>query len=324
MTRSLPRRWMIATSMSLTLLGGSLSQSAIAQTGEPFRIAQSYPECEPPAANEYLLMVIYRSPEAHAQLEQALPRTTTATICNYLGTTVTRVGGFTDAETANSWAQFLADVGGLQAFVARPVGAPPSENEASLAETTPAAEPFPQPMEATEPQPFPSPTAPVDSVPETQPDEQPSPNATAAELVPESAVQPAPVTPAPVTPAPVTPAPDSPAPVTPAPMAQPNPVSSPEPASETRLAYNPQVLGAGYAVLVEYGDRPEVAAQLRQVTTNPVGLVAYQQRPYLLAVYTNDLSTAASLLQTLSDRNFSAMLVDGRRAVLLTPRVAVE
>jgi len=53
-----------------------------------------------------------------------------------------------------------------------------------------------------------------------------------------------------------------------------------------------------------------------------VGLVAYAQRPYLLAAYTPDLAAANTLLQTLSGRNFTALIVDGRSTILLTPVVA--
>lgn len=87
-------------------------------------------------------------------------------------------------------------------------------------------------------------------------------------------------------------------------------------------AYNPQPLGTGYAVLVNYFNQPELAANLRQVTTNRVGLAAYNQQPYLLALQTTDETTAAAMLKTLSDRGFTAVIVDSRRVMLLTPTVA--
>ncbi|MBW4657386.1 MAG: hypothetical protein KME15_01830 [Drouetiella hepatica Uher 2000/2452] len=87
-------------------------------------------------------------------------------------------------------------------------------------------------------------------------------------------------------------------------------------------AYNPQPLGTGYAVLVNYFNRPEAAADVGQITAGAVGLVAYNQNPYLLAIYTNSETSAASMLRTLSDRGFTAVMVDSRRVVLLKRNVA--
>ncbi len=81
---------------------------------------------------------------------------------------------------------------------------------------------------------------------------------------------------------------------------------------------NSQSLGAGFAVLVNYFNRPDIAAEVQQISGNPVRLVAYEQRTYLLASNTTDLTIASTLLKTLSDRGFSVMIVDSRR-VLLVP-----
>ncbi|NJO73778.1 MAG: hypothetical protein HC833_08475 [Leptolyngbyaceae cyanobacterium RM1_406_9] len=193
-------------------------------------IAQPYPACEPPAAGEYLLLVVNESSQTSEQLRSTLPPNASTAVCRYLDNTVTRVGGFTDAEVANSWAQYLTDLGGIQAFVARP--------------------------------------------PET------------------ASIQ-----------------------------AQ-NPSPQPGAASSSELAYNPQPLAAGYAVLVDYFNRPEVATDVQQALGSHVGLVSYGQRPYLLALHTSDAAVANSVLQRLSDRNFLALVVDSRRVVLLTPAVA--
>ena len=85
--------------------------------------------------------------------------------------------------------------------------------------------------------------------------------------------------------------------------------------------YQPQRLGAGYAVLVEYGDRPEVATAVGQVV-RPVGLAVYQQRSYLLADYTGDADSAAITLQRLSDAQLAAILVDAQQVVRLSTEVA--
>ncbi|MBD2070553.1 hypothetical protein H6F93_24070 [Leptolyngbya sp. FACHB-671] len=192
-------------------------------------IAQSAPACEPPAAGEYLLLVVSESGQTPEQLRRTLPPNASTTVCRYLDNTVTRVGGFTDAEVANSWAQYLSDLGGMQAFVARPSEATSTQAQA----------------------------------PNTQP----------------------------------------------------------APSTET-LSYNPQPLAAGYAVLVDYFNRPEAATDVQQVLGSQVGLVSYGQRPYLLALHTSDAAVANSVLQRLSDRNFLALVVDSRRVILLTPAVA--
>ncbi|WP_199333560.1 hypothetical protein [Oculatella sp. FACHB-28] len=194
-------------------------------------IAQSAPACEPPAAGEYLLLVVSESGQTPEQLRRTLPPNASTTVCRYLDNTVTRVGGFTDAEVANSWAQYLSDLGGMQAFVARPSEAASTQAQA----------------------------------PNTQP---------------------------------------------------------PTAASTEALSYNPQPLAAGYAVLVDYFNRPEVATDVQQALGSQVGLVSYGQRPYLLALHTSDAAVANSVLQRLSDRNFLALVVDSRRVVLLTPAVA--
>lgn len=88
--------------------------------------------------------------------------------------------------------------------------------------------------------------------------------------------------------------------------------------------YAPQPLGTGYAVVVNYFNRPELAASVRQVTSRDVGLVSFEQQPYLLASYTTDPAVASSLLRTLSERGLTAAIVDSRRAMLLIPAVKLE
>lgn len=85
--------------------------------------------------------------------------------------------------------------------------------------------------------------------------------------------------------------------------------------------YQPVRLGEGYAVLVDYGDRPDVATAVGQVT-RPVGLAVYRQRAYLLADYTADAASAATTLQRLYDAQLSAILVDSNQVVRLSGEVA--
>ncbi len=87
-------------------------------------------------------------------------------------------------------------------------------------------------------------------------------------------------------------------------------------------AFNPQPLGQGYAVLVDYFNQPEEAARLKQLLGSDVGLVSYGKRPYLLAVYTTSEQKANSLLRKLSDRGFWSMVVDSSRVTLLRPVVS--
>ncbi len=87
--------------------------------------------------------------------------------------------------------------------------------------------------------------------------------------------------------------------------------------------YQPRPLGVGYAVLVDYDNRPEVALDVQQAISREVGVAAYRQDPYLLALYTPDIQSASALLKILSDRNFAAMIVDGRQVMLLRAGVTV-
>jgi len=87
-------------------------------------------------------------------------------------------------------------------------------------------------------------------------------------------------------------------------------------------SYNPQMLSGGYAVLVDYFSKPELATQVQQLVGKDIGLASYRQRPYLLAVHTTDQSLANSTLQALTDRGFWAMVVDSRRVTLLRQPIA--
>ncbi len=62
---------------------------------------------------------------------------------------------------------------------------------------------------------------------------------------------------------------------------------------------------------------------MRQLLGTNVGLVSYGQRPYLLAVYSDDQKKVNSTLQQLSDRGFFAMLVDSRKVILLKAVVSL-
>jgi hypothetical protein len=87
------------------------------------------------------------------------------------------------------------------------------------------------------------------------------------------------------------------------------------------ISYSPQALGQGYAVLVDYFNRPELANNVQQVVGGTVGFASYGQRPYLLAVHTTNQTEAYNTLQKLNDRGFFAILVDSRKVMLLRSTV---
>ncbi|MBO1061299.1 MAG: hypothetical protein HEQ14_10325 [Aphanizomenon flos-aquae CP01] len=93
----------------------------------------------------------------------------------------------------------------------------------------------------------------------------------------------------------------------------------PQPTSgdNSKISYNPKILGEGYAILIDYFNRPEMVSSLQKAVGGNVGFVSYGQRPYLLAVYTNNQQQAYNTLQKLSNSGFVAVLADGRKVVLL-------
>jgi len=81
------------------------------------------------------------------------------------------------------------------------------------------------------------------------------------------------------------------------------------------------VLGAGYAVLVDYFHNPAVAQQLQRARQQTPGLVSFGQRPYLLALYTGDGSVALGTLATLQGLGFQALVVNSQGIVVLVDQV---
>ena len=193
--------------------------------------------CEPPQSDEYLLLIVTKTPEQQERAKRSFPGNTDNKVCRYINDTVTRVGGFRDSQIASDWVKYIEDVVGLQAYVVR----------------SPAA-----------------------SLPQNLPVYDPEPAASAIA------------------------APDRP---------------------NDSFAFNPQPLGPGYAVLVDYFNQPELAAQVKQVLGTQVGLASYGQRPFLFIAYTTDRNAATAALKTLSDRGFWPMLVDSRRVTLIAPAV---
>ncbi|HYW18049.1 MAG TPA: hypothetical protein VE956_01835 [Nodularia sp. (in: cyanobacteria)] len=98
-------------------------------------------------------------------------------------------------------------------------------------------------------------------------------------------------------------------------------VPTPPPNQPQRISFNPQVLGDGYAVLVDYFNKPELANSVQQVVGGNIGFASYGQRPYLLAIYTRNQQEAYNTLQKLNNRGFFAVLVDGNKVMLLRSSV---
>ncbi|MBH8552792.1 hypothetical protein I8751_10515 [Nostocaceae cyanobacterium CENA357] len=90
------------------------------------------------------------------------------------------------------------------------------------------------------------------------------------------------------------------------------------------ISYNPQALGEGFAILVDYFNRPELANSVQQTVGGNVGFASYGQRPYLLAVHTTNQQEAYNTLQKLNERGFFAVLVDSRNVVLLRSVVRLQ
>jgi hypothetical protein len=88
--------------------------------------------------------------------------------------------------------------------------------------------------------------------------------------------------------------------------------------------FNPQWLADGYVVLVDYFNDPALASEVAAVTGQAVGLVSYGQRPFLMADFSKSETEANAILDALSEAGLWSMLVDSRRAILLTPRVRLD
>ncbi|MEM9450306.1 MAG: hypothetical protein AAGA75_17465 [Cyanobacteria bacterium P01_E01_bin.6] len=99
-----------------------------------------------------------------------------------------------------------------------------------------------------------------------------------------------------------------------------NPGSSPTSATPV---YAPATLEPGYAVLVRYDNRPEIAAAVQSALNAPVGLAVYEQQPYLIVAYSTDPAIAGQVLQGLSDRRFGAFIVSSQRVVVLSSSIIV-
>ncbi|MBE9137850.1 hypothetical protein IQ254_11705 [Nodosilinea sp. LEGE 07088] len=134
--QNLWRHWARSGALALGLILGPLAgswQTAQAQA--------DFPPCPPPATNEYLLLVRSNTEAERQRVQDLLPSNSTVLVCDYLNDTVVRAGGFNNLENANAWAQYMTEVEGFQAFVARPAttAAQPTPPTADTGTTAPTA-----------------------------------------------------------------------------------------------------------------------------------------------------------------------------------------
>ncbi len=190
------------------------------------KYAMAIEDCQSPASDEYLLVIVTETPANQDILSRSLPPDITIDICRYIDQTVSSIRGFDDKDVASDWARYIQDIVGLRAYVIRP-----SE------ETEVADGPLPAPPE---------------------------------------------------------------------------------------IGFNPQPLGSGYAVLVDYNNQPEIALQLERSLGRNVGLAAYGQKPFLLVTYTQRRRAATNSMFNLSDRGFLVFVVDSSRVTLISPRIKLE
>ncbi|MEM9212912.1 MAG: hypothetical protein AAGD25_00915 [Cyanobacteria bacterium P01_F01_bin.150] len=87
--------------------------------------------------------------------------------------------------------------------------------------------------------------------------------------------------------------------------------------------YEPQILAEGFAVLVDYADRTDLAIAVQSELEESVGLAVYRQKPYLITFQSDDFKDAGKVLRQLIEADFDAILVDSRQVVLMTPAVAI-
>lgn len=319
------------------------SGAAIAQPSE-------YAPCPAPEVGEYLLLTIATVESDRDKVINFindLDNGLATQVCSYLEETVVRIAGFEASSEASDLARSLTNDLGLSAFVTRLPEEEPADIEPQF-EPRPYGEALELPeVQVVEARPAPG-EAPAatpgdtDATPEAEDDVSEDGTSEDGDL---------PVfTPADMPPAQVEAQEDNtdaPADATspdrgtvqapqsanndgrvPSPMGVPVAETNPIPAyvndGVIMPPFNPQWLAEGYVVLVDYFNDPALAADVAAVTGQAVGLVSYGQRPFLMADFSKSETEANAVLDALSEAGLWPMLVDSRRAILLTPRVRLD
>lgn len=303
----------VAQPIVMALIG--LSSFLVPFSNRGMAQAAALPNCQPPHAAEFLLLVVTPTPEKQAQLQRVLPAEVDGVACNYLGDRVTRIGGFPDQEAATAWGRYISQTTKLSSFVARPSNQTTNQASAALPPNARPSSQTPNQASATPP-----PSA-------RQPGQVPN----QASATPPPTARPSAATskPSPVvssTNAPAATKPTTQPQVQPTATARSRPpsVATASPRQTPTAQYQPQVLGSGYAILVDYFDRPDLVAQLQRSLGQRVGLVVFNQRPFALAMLTPNEQTANAVFRKLTEQGYLTMVVDGRSVVLLTPAVASQ
>lgn len=133
-------RWFGSSVLAIALLSltDGNSQAQLLPPGQAVPQSSAASICQPPQSNEFLLLIVTRTPDTQTQVQQLLPPNTSITTCGYLSEVVTRVGGFRTVERANAWARYINESTGLGAYVVRPAETP---SATTLPPTTAAASP---------------------------------------------------------------------------------------------------------------------------------------------------------------------------------------
>ena len=240
------------------------------------------PVCPPPGDQEYILLVRGRDEAERSDIASILPVESTVIICRYLDEVLVRAGGFTKLETVNAWASYMSSEADYESFVIRPGD---QINDQTVASGSTSQEATTEPETTSEPE----------AAPEPETTSEPE-----ATIPPETETEPEATT---------------------APETETEPETSEETTAEPMAAtFEPTRLEAGYVVLVDYNSSPEIAATVSQFVSS-VGLAVYQQRPYLLASYSESEESASAVLQELSNAKLAAVMVDAQEVVRVTESV---
>jgi hypothetical protein len=317
--------------------------AAIAQTSE-------YAPCPAPAPGEYLLLTIAnaeRDRDSAIDVVNDLDNGLATQVCSYLGETVVRISGFEASSEASDLARSLTNDLGLSAFVTRlpeaetvsaepqfeprPYGEAIDLPEVQVVEARPApgSEPAATPGVAAE-------ESDAEATVETDDDDLPV--FTPADMPPPQIEDNADVQPNQTRPESPIASPDQNTIQTPRSANDGDRVPPPAgvrvtdaDVAQMRIndgvitpAFNPQLIADGYVVLVDYFNDPSIATDVAAITGQAVGLVSYGQRPFLMADFSQDENEANATLDALSEAGLWPMLVDSRRAILLTPRVRLD
>ena len=281
-------RWRFFSLASFSLCLAAISLPRAART--------ELPPCAVPEAEAYFLYVAAETNAARSQTRNAFPPNFDTRDCTYDGVPKVQVSTFDNLSVAEAWAEYLKATTNLSVLVVNSLTVTASPQVTAIASNPDlnladirieTVEPEPPPPEAIE-------TRPLDREIARPAEESAAIAARETDIGNLRFEESIAVSSEPVT------------------------IATGE---RNVLPYNPEPLDSGYVVLVDYFNRPQVAAELQRALGRKAGLVAYGQRHYLLAAHARDRAEADAILQALDDAGFWTLLADSDRAVLLVPEV---